>query len=186
MAALRAGCHTIEHGTYLDEEAVELILEKDAMLIATGLIVEYVLEYPDAWSKEMYAQMLKMSEFHKKAYALAIEKGVHIALGTDLGVTTLKTPWNHGMNGGELRCDVNAGMTPLQAIEAATANASQTLGAQAPLSGQLKADNDADFIALSENPLKDRDILGKPENILHVWKGGSLYKADGKPVGFLE
>lgn len=186
MAALRAGCHTIEHGTYLDEEAVDLMLEKDAMLIATGLIVEYVLENPDAWSKEMYAQVLKMSEFHKKAYALAIEKGVRIALGTDLGVSTLKTPWNHGMNGGELRCAVNAGMTPLQAIEAATANAPQTLGAQAPLSGQLKADYDADFIALAENPLKDIDILGKPEKILHVWKGGRLYKADGKPVGFLE
>lgn len=186
MAALRAGCHTIEHGTYLDEEAVELMLEKDAMLVATSLVVEYALQNPDAWSKEMYAQMVKMSEFHRKGYALAVRKGVRIALGTDLGISTTKKPWNHGMNGGEFRCAVNAGMTPLQAIEAGTANAPQTLGAQAPLSGQLKADYDADFIALSESPLKDISVLGMPEKILHVWKGGKLYKTCGKPVGFLE
>lgn len=186
MAALHAGCHTIEHGTYLDEEAVELMLEKDATLVATSLVIEYALENPDAWSKEMYAQMLKTERFHKKAYTLAIRKGVRIALGTDLGVSSLKTPWNHGMNGGEFRCAVNAGMTPLQAIEAGTANAPWTLGVQAPLSGQLKADYDADFIALSENPLEDIGVLGKPEKILHVWKGGKLYKADGQPVGFLE
>lgn len=186
MAALRAGCHTIEHGTYLDEEAVELMLEKDAMLVATGLVIEYALQNPDAWSKEMYAQILKMSEFHRKGYALAIRKGVRIALGTDLGISTAKKPWNHGMNGGEFRCAVNAGMTPLQAIEAGTANAPQTLGAQAPLSGQLKAGYDADFIALSESPLKDIGVLGMSEKILHVWKGGKLYKAHGKPVGFLE
>lgn len=186
MAALRAGCHTIEHGTYLDEEAVELMLEKDAMLVATCLVVEYALRSPESWTKEMYAQMLKMKDFHRRAYALAIKKGVRIALGTDLGVSSLKTPWNHGMNGGEFRCAVNSGMTPLQAIEAGTANAPQTLGAQAPLSGQLKADYDADFIALSENPLENIDVLGRPEKVLHVWKGGKLYKADGKPIGFLE
>lgn len=186
MAALRAGCHTIEHGTYLDEEAVELMLEKDAMLIATSLIFEYALENPDAWSKEMYAQMVKMKDFHEKAYTLAIRKGVRIALGTDLGVSTVKTPWNHGMNGGEFRCAVDSGMTPLQAIQAGTANGPQTLGLQAPLSGQLKADYDADFIALSDNPLEDISVLGKPEKVLHVWKGGKRYKADGKPVGILE
>ncbi|MCJ1469119.1 hypothetical protein MMC07_007752 [Pseudocyphellaria aurata] len=186
MAALRAGCHTIEHGTYLDDEAVELMLEKNAMLVATGLVVEYATKHPDAWSKEMYAQMLQMRESHKKGYALAIRKGVRIALGTDLGVSTTARPWNHGMNGGEFRCAVHAGMTPLQAIEAGTANAPHTLGgAQAPLSGQLKADYDADFIALSESPLDDIGVLATPEKISHVWKGGKLVKADGKPVGFL-
>lgn len=186
MAALRAGCHTIEHGTYLDDEAVELMLEKNAMLVATGLVVEYATKHPDAWPKEMYAQMVKMRESHQKSYALAIRKGVRIALGTDLGVSTTKKPWNHGMNGGEFRCAVNAGMTPLQAIEAGTANAPQTLGAQAPLSGQLQADYDADFIALSESPLEDIGVLARPEKISHVWKGGKLFKADGKPVGILE
>ncbi|MCJ1427240.1 hypothetical protein MMC29_005143 [Sticta canariensis] len=170
MAALRAGCHTIEHGTYLDEEAVELMLEKDAMLIATSLIFENALQNPDAWSKEMYARMIKMKDSHEKAYTLAIRKGVRVALGTDLGVSTVKTPWNHGMNGGKFRCTVKSGMTPLQAIQAGTANAPQTLG----------------FIALSDSPLEDISVLGKPEKVLHVWKGGKMYKADGKPVGILE
>lgn len=185
MAALRAGCHTIEHGTYLDEEAVELMLEKKATLVATGLILEFALSNPDAWSKEMYAQMLHMNAIHQKSYALAISKGVRIALGTDLGISTLHTPWNHGMNGGEFRCAVNAGMTPLQAIEAGTANAPHTLGPQAPRSGQLKAGYDADFIALDESPLQDIGVLARPGKIVHVWKGGKWCKQDGREIGIL-
>jgi len=69
-------------------------------------------------------------------------------------------------------------MTPLQAIEAATATAPETLGIgfQAPLSGQIKAGYDADLIALSQNPLEDISVLAKPSNITHVWKGGKLFK----------
>ena len=90
------------------------------------------------------------------------------------------------MNGGEFCCAVNSGMTPLQAIQAGTATAPQTLGLQAPLSGQLKAECDADFIALSESSLDDIGVMGKPEKVLHVWKGGKMYMADRKPVGILE
>lgn len=70
-------------------------------------------------------------------------------------------------------------MTPLQAIEAATATGPETLGIgfQAPLSGQIKAGYDADFIALEHNPLEDMKLLSKPENIKYVWKGGKLVKS---------
>ena len=88
------------------------------------------------------------------------------------------------MNGREFGYAIEAGMTPLRAIEAGTANGPDTLGPQAPLSGQLKEDYDADFIALSANPLEDISILADPQNVTHVWKAGKLYKAPGKPITF--
>ena len=88
------------------------------------------------------------------------------------------------MNGHEFPLAVEAGMTPLQAIEAGTANGPDTLGPQAPLSGQLKEGYDADFIALSENPVKDIEVLAQPDKVTHVWKGGKCNKAPGKPVNF--
>ena len=104
------------------------------------------------------------------------------ALGTDLGISSEASEWNHGMNGRELGYAVEAGMTPLEAIEAATATAPLTLGPQAPLSGRLIEGYDADFIVVAENPLEDIDILADPQKITHVWKGGRLFKAPGKPI----
>lgn len=88
------------------------------------------------------------------------------------------------MNGREFALAVEAGMTPLEAIQAGTANAPDTLGPQAPRSGQLKEGFDADFIALSEDPTEDIAVLAQPEKITHVWKGGRCFKAPGKPVGY--
>ena len=70
-------------------------------------------------------------------------------------------------------------MTPLQAIETATANGPLTLGPQAPKSGQVKEGYDADFIALDENPLDRIEVLGEPKSIKRIWKGGKLVKAPG-------
>jgi imidazolonepropionase-like amidohydrolase len=87
-----------------------------------------------------------------------------------------KSKLSHGNNAHELRWAVEAGMTPLEAIESATANGPETLGRLAPLSGQIKEGYDADMIAVSSSPLHDISILADPENITHVWKGGKLYK----------
>ena len=106
------------------------------------------------------------------------------ALGTDLGQSSERTKFNFGVNGQEFVYAVEAGMTALQAIEAGTANAPETLGPQAPLSGQLAIGYDADFIALSENPLEEIKTLADPEKVTHVWKGGKLYKSPGKPLSF--
>ena len=106
------------------------------------------------------------------------------ALGTDLGISSEVSEWNHGMNGRELGYAVEAGMTPLQAIEAATATGPLTLGPQAPRSGQLLEGYDADFIAVSESPLEDISVLADPQNVTHVWKGGKLFKAPRMPISF--
>jgi imidazolonepropionase-like amidohydrolase len=182
MASLNAGCQTIEHGTYLDDEAMELMKKKGAMLIATRTIVDGGMKLIDHFPPASQAKMRAVYEVHRKAYKMAVKAGVRIALGTDLGSSIPGSILSHGKNGQELRFAVEAGMTPLEAIEAATANAPSTLGPQAPLSGQLKEGYDADLIALSSNPLDDIDIFSDAENVTHVWKGGVLFKSPDLPV----
>jgi imidazolonepropionase-like amidohydrolase len=111
------------------------------------------------------------SEKHSEAVSLAIEKGVRIALGTDIWATGM---W--GRNAHELKLMVDDGMTNLQAIEAATANGPATLGPQAPMSGQLVEGYDADVICVKGDPTADVTILEDTANVTHVFKGGVAYK----------
>ena len=81
-----------------------------------------------------------------------------------------------GRNGRELPLLVAAGMTPLQAIESATANGPLTLGPQAPLSGQLVAGHRADVIILDADPLDDIAVLADPSHVVGVWTAGRRVK----------
>ena len=177
MAAIRAGCKTLEHGSYLDDEAIELMKEKGVMLVATRLIVAVGNENLD-WipNEQSRAKMIQINKIHKAAYAKAVKAGVKCALGTDLGFGRPGSPLAHGKNAGEFAYAVEAGMSPLEAIEAGTANAPDTLGPMAPKSGQIKESYDGDVIALSKNPLDDITVLKDPRNVTHVWKAGKLSK----------
>ena len=174
MAALRAGCGTIEHGSYLDEESVDLLIEKKAILVPTRYILERLVTFGPKMNLPDYAyrKVVELVDHHKRSLQLAIRKGVRIALGTDIwssGEGTI-APW--GQNARELIHLVEAGMNPLQAIEAATANAPMTLGPQAPRSGQLKQGYDADILAVRKDPRTDVSVLSSSENILAIWKSG--------------
>lgn len=182
MNALNAGVKTIEHGSYLDDEAIALMKEKGAMLIATRTIVESGIKHLDQLPKEPQKKMVLTADAHKEAWAKAVKSGVKNAIGTDLGFSLKEVDHRHGMNGREFPLAVKAGMIPLEAIEAGTASAPATLGPQAPKSGQLKEGFDADFIALFGNPLGDIEILAEPENVTHVWKGGKIFKSPGRPI----
>lgn len=178
VAALKAGCKTIEHGTYLDEESVDLMIEHDAVLVPTRYIVERLVEFGRDHGLPDYAfrKITALADQHKAALQLAVAKKVPIALGTDIATSgeSSGAPW--GMNGRELRHLVDAGMTPLAAIESATANGPLTLGPQAPRAGRLEEGYVADVIAVAENPLDNIDVLAEPKNVTHVWKAGTLYK----------
>ncbi len=173
MAALEAGIKTIEHGTYLDEETADAMVETGAILVPTRFVVEFLMSEGEKRGMPEYAKKKGQaaSEFHADAVALAHQKGVKIAMGTDIWITGL---W--GRNGEELGYMVEAGMTPLQAIETATANGPATLGPQAPNSGQLVEGMDADVICVSGDPSNDVSVLADPENITHVFKGGVQVK----------
>ncbi|MGF1617103.1 MAG: amidohydrolase family protein [Acidimicrobiia bacterium] len=173
IAALEAGVKTIEHGTYLNEEAAELMVAKEATLVPTRFIVEYLMSEGSKKGMPEYARRKgeEAAKKHSEAVSLAIDKGVRIALGTDIWATGM---W--GRNAEELALMVKDGMTNLQAIEAATANGPETLGPQAPESGQLVEGYDADVICVSGDPTEDVSILADAANVTHVFKGGIAYK----------
>jgi imidazolonepropionase-like amidohydrolase len=175
MAALEAGVRTIEHGTYLDEEVAAAMRETGAILVPTLTIIQ---ELMDSKMLPPYV-MTKLEEVaarHSDAIALAHEQGVTIAMGTDVAGSGIELPDSWGRNGRELPLLAGVGLTPLEAIEAATATGPATLGPQAPLSGQLRADYDADVVILDEDPLADIGVLADPTNIIGVWKAGQRVK----------
>ncbi|HEX6220094.1 MAG TPA: amidohydrolase family protein [Acidimicrobiia bacterium] len=173
MAALEAGVKTIEHGTFLDEEAAEAMIETGAVLVPTRFIVDLLIREGEEQGMPEYAkEKAKMAAAaHSDAISLAVEKGVRIALGTDIWATRI---W--GRNAEELPLMIDCGMTPLQAIEMATANGPATVGPQAPNTGQLKEGMDADVICVSGDPSADVSVLADPDNVTHVFKGGTRHK----------
>ena len=173
MAAIEAGIKTIEHGTFLDDEAADAMVEVGAILVPTRFIVDLLNREGDERGLPEYAKakMQMTAEAHADGIALAIEKGVKIAMGTDIWATGV---W--GRNAEELALMVDCGMTPLQAIEMATANGPATLGPQAPNTGQLRDGLDADVLCVAGDPSSDASVLADPTNITHVFKGGVKYK----------
>jgi imidazolonepropionase-like amidohydrolase len=178
MAALQAGCRTIEHGTYLDEEAADLFLEKKAILVPTRFIIDRLATSAKAMGAPEYIlrKIVPVVGRHAEALRLAIRKGVRIAVGTDIITSGVTGHADWGQNAFELTNLQEAGMSALQAIEAATATAPLTLGPQAPKSGQLKAGYDADLLVVAKDPSQDLSVLTKPENIRMVWKSGKLVR----------
>ena len=176
MAALRAGVKTIEHGSYLDEEAAELMKEKDAILVPTRFIVEELLGMEAHVPGYAYRKITGLADTHAQAMKIAIATGVRIAMGTDIFPSGPVHGFRYSHASRELRHLTEAGLTPLQAIEAATATGPLTLGPQGPRSGQLREGFDADLLALDRSPLELDSIWGDPERVTHVWKGGQLVK----------
>jgi imidazolonepropionase-like amidohydrolase len=172
MAALRAGCHSIEHGSFLDEEAADFMVETGAMLVPTRFVVEELLGQENALPRYAYEKGQMVASAHEQAMKIAIAKGVKIAAGCDIFVSGQM----YGTDSREIVHLINAGMIDLEAIEAATANGPDTLGPQAPLSGQLREGYDADVIALDTNPLDDRSVWGDPTRVTHIWQAGQRAK----------
>ncbi|MCA9531979.1 MAG: amidohydrolase family protein [Myxococcales bacterium] len=178
LAAVRAGARTIEHGTYLDEEAAEAIRAAGAILVTTRFVKVRMMEHgrqtglPDyAWEK-----LVATADVHRQAIELAIRSGVRVACGTDTLTSGPGTALGWGLHGLELKLLVDAGLSPLGAIEAATATAPETLGPQAPHAGQLRAGWHADVIAVDGDPTRDIALLTDPSRVTHVWKSGRLEK----------
>jgi len=169
LNALRAGIDSIEHGVYLDKEAVSLMIERDVPLIPT-LSALFNIE-----SKGIEAgipafaveKTLKVKPAHLESIRMAREAGVSIAMGTDAG-----TPFNvHGDNLGELKFLVDCGFKPMEAIEAGTRIAAQVLGMEKEL-GTIEEGKLADLVLIEGNPLEDIEILCKRELIRLVMQDG--------------
>ena len=122
------------------------------------------------------AKLEAIADTHAQAVTRAYEHGVTIAMGTDIALTGADLPNSWGQNGSEPGYLVKLGMSPLEAIEAATATGPLTLGPQAPLSGRLAEGYDADVITLDADPLADIGVLGAPDHVTGVWTRGRQVK----------
>ncbi len=181
MAALRSGVRTIEHGSYLDEEAASAMRDLGAVLVPTRFIVERGLQARESMPDYAFEKLVAVADRHLEAIHTPHRAGVTLALGTDISTSGRGTavPW--GMNGCEFVHLVEAGLTPLEAIRAGTANGHLTLGPQAPRAGVIEPEWDADLIAVDGDPIADIGLLADPAHITHVWKGGRLVKGPAAP-----
>ena len=173
VAALKAGVKTIEHGSYLTEESAQMMIDADAILVPTRFVVAALLGMEEILPPYADRKGVMIAERHAMAMKIAVAAGVKIAMGTDIFVSGPM----YGTNSLEVKYLMDAGMTDLEAIEAATATGPLTLGPLAPKSGQLREGYDADIIAFDTNPLDDISIWGNPNRVTHIWKEGNLVKS---------
>jgi imidazolonepropionase-like amidohydrolase len=167
-AAVRAGVDSIEHGIYLDEEAVDLMIQHRTYFVPTLWIADAYFDKYKEWRVPDYAHA-KISVFIPRALEsvkLAIRKGVNIALGTDAGVG------EHHLAAKEFPAYVRYGMTPMQAIVAGTSNAAKLIG-QYDQFGSLEPGKYADLVAVAGHPLANIAVLEQPR---FVMKEGVIYK----------
>jgi imidazolonepropionase-like amidohydrolase len=170
--AIRAGIHSIEHGIYLDKEAIDLMLERGTFLVPTLLAPVAVLEAADAnksvpeWAIQKSREVM---EVHSESVARAHKAGVKIAMGTDAGVM------RHGTNLRELGLMCNIGLSPMEAIVATTKTAAQCLGWEDQV-GTIEPGKLADIVISKTDPLKDIRSLENTDNIAVVMKDGQIVK----------
>ncbi len=166
--ASEAGVDSVEHGSYIDEPAIQVMKQKGTYLVPTLYLWDWMAENMDKTG---------MPEFYKtKARAIfplvhknlqrAFASGVKVAFGTDAAV------YPHGLNAREFAVYVRLGLTPLQAIQTATVNAADLLGWSDKV-GSIEAGKFADLIAVEGDPTKDVTTL---QNVKFVMKGGAVYK----------
>lgn len=170
-AALEAGVDSIEHGTYTDAETNALFKKQGAWLVPTMIAPHAALAQARAGARSAntLAKAEEAAAAHGKNVAAAISAGVKIAFGTDTGVS------DQGKNAAEFALLVKAGMTPADAIRAATLDAARLLGRENSL-GSLEPGKEADIVAVAVNPLNDVTEL---ERIRFVMRKGVVYKLDG-------
>ncbi|HTS45232.1 MAG TPA: amidohydrolase family protein [Puia sp.] len=166
--AVKAGVASIEHGSMLDDEAIALMKQKGTYLVADIYNDEYIMSeykrlgYPD----KILDKERSIGQIQRESFRKAVLAGVKIAFGTDAGI------YPHGWNARQFKWMVKFGMTPMQAIQAATINAADLLGWKNKV-GSLAPGKFADIVAVNTNPLDDVQVL---EKIGFVMKGGVVIK----------
>ena len=166
--AAEAGVDSIEHGSYIDDNAIKIMKEHGTYLVPTQYLGDWMRENAAKIGlPAMYAEKMKtVTVAMRQNVGKAIQAGVKIALGTDAAV------YPHGLNAHEFEVYVKLGMTPLQSIQAGTVNAADLLGWSDRI-GSIEQGKFADMVAVDGDPIKDITLLQHP---VFVMKGGTVYK----------
>lgn len=167
--AIRAGVTSIEHGTYMDDEAIELFKKYGTWFVPTiiaGKSTADSAKIPGYYSDLVTPKALEVGPKIQATFAKAYKAGVKIAFGTDAGV------YAHGKNWKEFVYMTEAGMPILEAIKSATVSASELLGVTGQL-GSIEKGKLADIIAVDGDPVKDVQSMGR---VKFVMKNGVVFK----------
>jgi imidazolonepropionase-like amidohydrolase len=167
--AIRAGVNSIEHGTFMDDEGIQLMKQYGTWLVPTiiaGKSTADSAKIPGYYSDIVTPKALATGPQIQATFAKAYKAGVKIAFGTDAGV------YPHGKNWMEFGYMIEAGMPAMEAIKAATIGAAELLGEKNRL-GSIETGKLADIIAVDGDPLKDVKVFGK---VVFVMKDGVVYK----------
>jgi imidazolonepropionase-like amidohydrolase len=169
--AVRAGVRTIEHGSYLDDEGIQLMLQHGTWLVADIYNGDYTEEVGtrDGWSAEIMRKNRETTDVQRQNFAKAVKAGVRIGYGTDAGI------YPHGDNARQFAYMVKYGMTPLEAIRAATTSAAASLGRSQEL-GSIAPGKFANIIAVAGDPLEDVRRLEHVSGV--IWKGQLVKQGD--------
>lgn len=167
--AIRAGVRSIEHGSLLDDEALRMMREDGVWLVADIYNGDYIDEVGTAedWPEETLRKNRETTDTQREVFHRAVDMGVRIAYGTDSGV------YPHGLNARQFPYMVEYGMTPMQAIQAATISGAELLRWEADV-GAISPGRYADMIAVAGDPLTDISIL---TDVRGVMKGGVVVRA---------
>lgn len=169
--AIRAGIDSIEHGSFLDDEALNMMKEHGTYLIPTLMATYWIDDRLEHGTYYPPAIVVKARQAIRSVNAMtknAVSKGVKVGLGTDAGV------YPHGRNAHEFALLVKDGMSPASALQAGTSVDAELLGLTA-LIGTLEKGKSADVVAVPGNPLSD---VTATERVLFVMKEGTVYRND--------
>lgn len=167
--AVMGGIHSIEHGTKMNEEIMDLMIKHGTYLVPTisaGKFVENKAKIPGFYPAVIVPKALEMGPLIQETFGRAYKRGVKIAFGTDSGVSP------HGQNAGEFVYMVEAGMPEIEALKSATKNAAELMRVSDKL-GRIKDGYIADIIAVEKDPLEDISAM---KDVKFVMKEGKVYK----------
>jgi imidazolonepropionase-like amidohydrolase len=171
--AIRAGVDSIEHGSFLDDEAIAMMKAKGTYFVPTFLPLKFLGARLESLPPPTVPKAQAAIAHHSISFKNALAKGVKIAFGTDAGV------YPHGQNAQEFRYMVEAGMRPIDALKSSMSVDAELFGVADKL-GSLEPGKLADVIAVPGDPVAD---IRQTERVFFVMKEGVVYRNDRSPEG---